>query len=89
MGALHGGSHIAERVPAAEAGAERAGERLAACDESSPSPSAISVIVSGIGLLLFILDARLDDLLDVSNLDEDVFRFEIGMDDTALAVQVI
>ena len=40
------------------------------------------------GLRLF-LDERLDDLLHVANLDQDVFGFQIRMYDAALSVEII
>lgn len=77
-------------VEAIEAGVERTRERLAPCDQcASPSPS-ISVILFLLGLFIgFFLDMRLDDLLHISNLDQDILRLQIRVNDPTLAVEII
>lgn len=62
------------------------GQRLAAGDEGPPATTAVSVIFLFAGL---VLDHLFDNLLDVANLNEDVFGLEVGVDDAALAVQVV
>ena len=72
-----------------EARVQRAGERLAASDEGAPSPPAVSAVVVAVLLLGLVFHVRLDNLLDVANLDEHVLGLEIGVDDAALAVEVV
>jgi len=76
------------RLVVVEARVERAGQRLAAGDEG-PSPSAPVAVVLLVLLLGLLLDVLLDDLLDVADLDQDVLGLEVGVDDAALAVQVV
>lgn len=63
-------------------------QRLAACDES-PAPSAAVAVVFLFVLVGALGQDPLDNLLDVTNLDEDVFGLEVGVDDAAFAVQVV
>ena len=59
-------------------------------DKGSTSPAAISVIFL-VFLVLFgvVLDISLYDLLDIANLDQDVFRLQVGMDNPAFPVHII
>lgn len=72
-----------------EACIERAGERLATRDQGPSSPPAIPVAVVTVLLLWIFLDVGLDNLLDVANFDKDVFGLQVGVDDAALAVEVV
>lgn len=69
-----------------EAGVEGGWQRLAASDESSPASAAIPIVllVASVGL-----DDALDDLLDIANLDEDVFGLKVGVDDAAFAMEIV
>ncbi len=69
-----------------EARVERRRQGLAARDECPPPPAAVPVVLLVVGL---VLDHPLDDLLDVADLDQHVFRLEVGMDDAALPMQVV
>lgn len=70
-----------------EAGVERRWQRLAAGNQSAPPPSVTRAVV--LFLVCLGLDHLLDNLLNVANLDEDVFGFEVGMDDAAFAMEVV
>lgn len=72
-----------------EARIERTGQRLGACDEGPPSPPAVPAAVVAVLFLGLVFDIGLDNLLDVANFDEDVFGLEVGVDDAALAVEVV
>jgi len=85
--AAHAGEVL--EVCLVEARVQRAGERLAACDEGPPSPPAVPVAVIAALLLRVVLDVCLDDLLDVANLDEDVLGLQVGVDNAAFAVEVV
>jgi hypothetical protein len=59
-------------------------------DQRPPSPPAVAIAaVAGVLLLGLLLDVGLDDLLDVANLYQDVLGLQVGVDDAALAVQVV
>jgi hypothetical protein len=58
---------------------------LTAGDESPPSSPPITVVFLII-LLRFILNKGFDYLLHIANLDENVLRLEIGMDNAAVSV---
>lgn len=72
-----------------EARVERAGKRLASCNQRPPSPPAIPVAILAVFLLGLVLDVCLYNLLDVADFDEDVLGLQVGVDDAALAVQVV
>ena len=76
----------ASQVCVVEASVQGRRQRLRARDERTTPPPPIAVVLFVGGLLL---DVLLDDLLDVSNLDEDVLGFEVGVDDATLAVQIV
>ncbi len=59
---------------------------LAACDESPPPPAAVPVVLLVVGLAL---NHPLDDLLDVADLDQHVFRLEVRMYDAAFPMQIV
>lgn len=59
---------------------------MAAGDEGSPAATAVSVVLLVAGLAL---DDLFDDLLNVANFNQDVFGLEIGVDDAALAVEIV
>ena len=70
----------------AKARVQWARKRLTPRDEGPSSPSAVSVILFVVvGRWLF-LDESSHDLFDVSDLDEDVLWFQIGMDDAAFTM---
>ena len=71
-----------------EARIQRAGQRLTPRDQRPPSPPAAPVVVVLV-LLGVVFDICLDDLLDVANLDEDVLGLQVGVDDAALAVEIV
>lgn len=75
-------------VEIGETGVQGAGQRLAARDEGS-SPSATVAVVFLVLLLRLVLDVGLDDLLHISDLDQYVLRFQVGVDNAALTVQVV
>lgn len=77
-------------VEVIEVGVERTRERLAPCDQcASPSPP-VPVILFLFGIFIgFFLDMRLDDLLHISNLDQDILRLQIRVDDSTLAVEIV
>lgn len=64
------------------------GQRLAACDQRSPSPPAIAIIILVVFFRL-LLDISLNDLLHITNLNQDVFGLQICVDDAAFAVEII
>lgn len=68
-----------------EARVERTRKRLAARNEGPPSSPSVAIVFFVIQLGL-ILDKRLDDLLDVTNLNQNIFRLEIRVDYTALSM---
>lgn len=71
-------------------GVERAGQRLAPRDKGAASPSAVAVVfLFHLFLLGFFLDISLDDLLDIANLDQDVLRFQVGMNNATFPMHVI
>ena len=72
-----------------EARVERTRERLTSRDEGPPSPPAVPHAVFTVLLLWFILYVCLYDLFDVANLDENILGLQIGVDDAALAVEVV
>jgi hypothetical protein len=84
-------SHAGEmcEVGLIEARVERAREWLAASDKSPSSPPAVPRAVVAVFLLGVVLDVRLHNLLDVANLDKDILGLQVGVDDAALAVQVV
>lgn len=88
MGALVRGVG-AKRVAAAEAGIKRTWQWLTACNQGSSPSSPIAIIFLVFLLRLFFLHKRFHNLLDVANLDQNVLWFQIGMDDTTVAMQVI
>lgn len=59
---------------------------MTAGDEGPTTPPSVTVVLllSSLGL-----DNALDNLLDVSNLDKNVFWFEVGVDDAAFAMEVV
>lgn len=65
---------------------ERRGERLAAGYQSSPSTAAVSVIFLVARVVFYHL---FYNLLNVPDFNQDVFGFEIGVNDAALAVKII
>ena len=71
----------------AEACVERTRQGLTACDESSPSPPSVPVVL--LVLLCRVRHVRLDDLLDIANLNQHILRLQIGVDDAAFSVQVV
>ena len=72
-----------------EAGVQRTGQRLAPCNQCPPSPPAIPVAAFAVLLLGLILHICLDDLFDVANFYQDVLGLQVGVDDAALAVEVV
>lgn len=76
------------KVETAKAAVQRTGQRLAASNEGTP-PSATIAIVLFILLRLLLLNMRLDNLLDIADLNENVFGLQVGVNDTALAMKVI
>lgn len=76
----------ARQVGVVEAGVQGRRQRLRARDQRAAPPPPIAVVLLVGSLLLHVF---LDDLLDVANLDEDVLGLEVGVDDAALAVQVV
>lgn len=71
-------------------GVERTGQRLAPSNKSATPPTTVAVIfLVFLFLFGFLLDVGFDNLLDVTDLDEDVFGFQIGMDDSAFAMHVV
>jgi len=77
----------ARQVGLTKTGIERTGKRLTAGDEGSSPPSAIAVFV--LCLIGVFLNICLDNLLDITNFDQDVLGLEIGMDDATFAVEVV
>lgn len=67
-------------------GVERRWQRLAASNERPTSSAAVAVVLLVRRLRL---DHPLDNLLNVSNLNQDILRLEVRVDDAALPVQVI
>lgn len=65
---------------------EGRGQGLAARDEGSPATASVSVILLVARLAL---DDLFDNLLDIADFDQDVFGLEIGVNDAALAVEVV
>lgn len=59
---------------------------MTAGDKSPPTSPSVTVVLF---LSSFRLHNALDNLLDVSNLDENVFWFEVGVDDTAFSMEVV
>jgi hypothetical protein len=86
-----GASHAGEvcEVGLVEARVERARERLAASNQGPPSPPTVPRAVVAVFLLGVVLDVCLHNLLDIANLDQDVLGLQVGVDDAALAVQVV
>lgn len=78
---------ILRTVLKVETGLQRARQGLTAGDERPPPSPSISIIL--LVVLLLLLHVGLDDLFDIANLDQHVLRFEVGMDDTALSVQIV
>lgn len=70
---------------AIKARVEWTGKRLAAGNEGPSSSPSVAIVFFVIQLGL-IFDKRLDDLLDVTNLNQNIFRLEIGVDYPALAM---
>lgn len=68
---------------------ERAREGLTTGDQGAPSPASISMVVFIFFLLGLVIDVSLHDLLYITNLDENVLGFQIGVDNAALPVKVI
>lgn len=66
-----------------EVGVEGRWQRLAASNERPTSSAAVAVVlfVGRLGL-----DDLLDNLLNVSNFNQDIFGLEIGVDDATLPV---
>lgn len=63
---------------------------MAPCDKGASSPPAVAVIFLLLLLLFgFFLDISLDDLLDITNLDQDIFRFQISMNNATFPMHVI
>ncbi|KAI6771839.1 hypothetical protein HG531_009464 [Fusarium graminearum] len=65
-------------------GVEGRWEWLTASDESPPTSPSVTIVLF---LSSFGLNDALNNLLNVSNLDENVFWFEIGVNDTAFAME--
>jgi hypothetical protein len=76
------------KVETAKAAVQRTGQGLTASNEGTP-PSATIAIVFFILLRLLLLNVGLDNLLDIADLDKNVFGFQIGMDNATLAMEVI
>lgn len=76
-------------IEAAEAGVQRAGQRLAACNQSTPPPAPVAIVFLIFFLGLFLRHMRLDDLLYIANLNQHVLWLQVGMDDAALPVEII
>lgn len=72
----------------AEAGVERTGKRLTARDQGSPPSTSVAIVLFIIRFWFF-LDKRFHDMFDVANFDQNIFGFEIGMDDATFTMQVI
>lgn len=71
-------------------GVERAGQRLAPRDESAASPAAVAVVLLFLLFFLgFFFDISLDDLLDIADLDQNVLRFQVGMNNATLPMHVV
>lgn len=67
---------------------EWTGQWLTPGDESSPpSPAAAAIVF--ILLLRFLLDICLHNLFHVANLDQNVLRLQVRVDDAAFPMQVI
>lgn len=72
----------------AEVGVERTGKRLTACDQGSSPSSSIAVILLIIRFWFF-LDECFHNMLHIANFDQNVFGFEVGVDDATFPMQVI
>ena len=77
-----------QRIQTAETGIERTGERLAAGDQRSPSPSSIAIVFFIVEFGL-VLDKSFDNVFDIPDFDQDIFRFQVGVDDATLAVEIV
>lgn len=72
----------------AEIGVERTGQGLAAGDQGPSPPSSITIVLLVIRFWFF-LDERFHDMFDIANFYQNVFGFQIGVDDAAFAMQII
>lgn len=76
-----------------ESGRDGRRQRLAAGNQSPPSPASIHPslirILSIRAIRLVVLDIRLNNLLNISNLNENVLGFEIRVNDAAFPVEVV
>lgn len=59
---------------------------MAAGDQSSSPSSAVTVVLF---VVRFVLNNLLHNLLHISNLNQDVFGLQIGVNDAALSVQIV
>lgn len=71
-----------------ETGVERTRQRLRARDQRPTTPSPVAIVLLVVLLRLF-LHVGLDDLLDIPDLDQDVLRLQVRVDDAAFPVQVV
>lgn len=69
-----------------KAGVEGGWQRLAASDEGPAASATIPVVLLVASVRL---DDALDNLLHIADLDEDVFRLKVGVDDAAFAVEIV
>lgn len=76
------------KVEAAKARVEWTGQWLTASNQSSSPPATIAIVLL-ILLRLLLFNVCLNDLLNIADLDEDIFGFEIRMDDTTFTMKVI
>ena len=77
-----------ERIHMAETGVERTGKRLTARDQGPPSSSSIAIILL-IVRFRFFLDKSFHNVFDIPDFDQNIFGFEIGMDDATFAMEII
>ena len=75
-------------VKAAKVGIERTRKRLAARDEGSSSSTTIAIIIST-DINFVLVDIGLDNVLDIANLNQDIFGLQVGVDDATFTVHVV
>ena len=80
-------SMIPDLVDATETGIQRTRKWLTSSNQGPPPPSAVPIVFFSI--LLVFLDKCLHNLFHIADLDQDVFRFQVGVDNAAISVHVV